>query len=226
MNNKSSNTSEANRGINQFFSISTNEEALTKLNKNKQFKSVKKNIVNKLGGRGLSFELFSQDVLMEKLGDLLNINIHINEILSGAWSKYRKFKQYCDENPGDIFWVPLAEHTIIFTHNPSLKLLINGEEVNEFKFNVELQLTLKGVKLEIQNGKIMKARLGSCKGGGEIKYLGPPELLMLQKKTQSIASPASIDFGEGIPIEKPADQVQELVDENNRPEEGEADMEA
>jgi hypothetical protein len=221
MKHKSSKTSETIAGINQFFSISTDEEALTELNKNEQFKS----IVSKLKGTGLSLELFSEE-LMKKLGDLLNINIDVPIILSDAWSKHEEFTKYCDATPGDMFLVPLAEHTVISTHNPSLKILISGKEVNEFKFNVELRLTLKGVELEIQDGRIMKATLGFCEGEGEVKYLGPPELPILQKEPQSIEFPASIGFGEGIPIGKSAEQVSELMDENNRTEDKKAAKEA
>jgi len=91
----------------------------------------------------------------------------------------------------------LADHTIISEHTPSLQIQINEISLGEVQFNINLELTLKGVILKIQNGKIMEATVGSCEGKGSVSY---GDFSILEKETEPIALPLTVDFGEGLSI--------------------------
>jgi hypothetical protein len=62
----------------------------------------------------------------------------------------------------------------------------------------------------------MEAKIGTCEGKGNVQY---GDFTILEAKSQPVVFPGSIDFGEGIPIEKPGEEVSELLDEITREDE-------
>lgn len=91
----------------------------------------------------------------------------------------------------------MAEHTIKSEHKPYIEILINDKSVGKIDFNINISLTLKGIILKIRDGKIQEIQTGSCKGKGTIKC---ENFVILEKETESISLPGSINLGEGIPI--------------------------
>jgi hypothetical protein len=134
----------------------------------------------------------------EHLGKLLDIDGV--DILIGAWNKARELRKYRDPTkypPDDVIVVPLAKHKIESKHRPYLELSIDGRGVGRLHFNVDLALTLEGVELTVQGGRIKKIKTGRVLGTGTLKCEGA----LLHSIDRPLASlPGVIDLGEGIAI--------------------------
>lgn len=162
-------------------------------------------------GRGISTlkEKISRDVtgikwpvalneITRKVEDLLDISVI--DIFLTAWNKYRILLKYTDKkkySSNETFFIPLAEHTIKSEHKPYIEILINDKSVGKIDFNINISLTLKGIILKIRDGRIQEIQTGSCKGKGTIKC---EDFVIMEKETESISLPGSINLGEGVPI--------------------------
>jgi hypothetical protein len=134
----------------------------------------------------------------ERLGTLLDIDGV--DILIGAWNKARELRKYRDVTkypPDDVVVVPLAKHKIDSTHRPWLELSVDGRGIGRLHFDVDLALTLEGVELTIQAGRIRKIKTGRALGTGTLKCEGAV-LHSIEKRLASL--PGVIDLGEGILI--------------------------
>jgi len=131
------------------------------------------------------------------------LDTKVSDVMIEAWKKYKDIVQYTDEKkypPDETYCVSLAEHTIESVHKPYLEILFDNQPVGKrIKFEIKIFLTVEGIALEIQGGKIMKVHTGSCKGGGSIKL---EDFTILEKETKSFTLPGSISLGQGIPIPK------------------------
>jgi len=128
------------------------------------------------------------------------LDIEIQDILVWGWRKRNEIRQYRDQRkypPGETQIVPLLEHSVVSKHNPTIKLMANQKELHKFKFDIVLQLKMKGVMLGIRGGKIMEIMVGSCSGSGSVQYAG---ITILERKTAPLNLPATIMLGEGISI--------------------------
>ncbi|MFC2032405.1 hypothetical protein ACFLUS_03455 [Chloroflexota bacterium] len=138
------------------------------------------------------------DIFLEKIKDILNITIP--DIMIAAWNKYKILLQYKDREkypPCDTFLVHLAEHSFQSLHKPFIEIWINNQLVDTIDFDITVALTLKGISLKIQDGKIKEIIMGTCKGKGSIKC---ENKLILEKEMKSFTLPDSIKLGEGVPI--------------------------
>jgi len=122
------------------------------------------------------------------------------DILVGAWNKARELRKYRDPAkypPDDVVVVPLTKHKIESKHKPYLELSVDGRAVGRLHFAVDLALTLEGVELTIQGGRIRKIKTGKATGTGTLKCEGAV-LHSIDKKLTSL--PGVIDLGEGYAI--------------------------
>jgi hypothetical protein len=121
-------------------------------------------------------------------------------ILVGAWNKARELRKYRDPvkyPPEDVVVVPLAKHKVESKHRPYLELSVDGQAVGRLQFDVDLVLTLEGVELTIQGGRIRQIKTGKAVGVGTLKC-GGAVLHSLDRKLASL--PGVIDLGEGYLI--------------------------
>jgi hypothetical protein len=145
----------------------------------------------------------SREWLLGELGHLLK-RVHLINLLAGAWNKSRQLNKYLDAGkypPGDPVYVELLEHTITSTQRPSLELIVGGQVRAEVPFEIDLKLTLQGVVLKIDGGRIREIRSASVKGKGNIK-IGGAELF--EKEIGPLFLPGVVDLGEGRQIEPAA----------------------
>lgn len=184
--------------LTQFFSLQNKEllpAKLSTLESSGQVSTVKEAVAKQAKGVGWGV---IEDQIFEKLKDLLAISIP--DILVAAWNKYQILLKYLDREkypPNESFLVPLAEHCITSEHHPYVEILVNEQPVGKIGFDIKVALTLEGIILKIQGGKIKEIFTGTCKGKGTISC---DNIVILEKKTESVALPGSIDLGQGVPI--------------------------
>lgn len=136
--------------------------------------------------------------IVEKIEELLDISI--TDIMVKAWAKYKTLLKYTDREkypPDQTVLVPLVEHKIGSEHHPHIDIVIDDKPFAKIEFQINVELTLKGMVLKIQDGEIKEVRMGSCEGKGSIKC---GESVILEKEMKPFSLPSSIDFGDGIPI--------------------------
>jgi hypothetical protein len=184
--------------LSQFFSLKDKElspDRLSAIESGEQVSAVKGLVLKQTKGVGWGV---IKDEIFKKLVDLLEISIPY--ILVAAWNKYEILLKYLDREkypPNESFLVPLAEHCITSEHHPYVEILVNDQPVGKIGFDINVALTLEGIILKIQDGKIKEIFTGTCKGKGTISC---DNIVILEKKTESVPLPGSIDLGQGIPI--------------------------
>lgn len=179
--------------LHQFFALK--EDALSTIESSKGMEALKEKIQKE--STAIKWPVALNEIT-KKVGDLLNISVI--DIILKAWNKYRELLKYTDKEkyPPDMsVLVPLAEHTIKSEHKPYLEILINEKPAGKIDFNINISLTLKGMILKIQDGKIKEIKTGSCKGKGNVKL---EDFVIMERETDSISLPGSINLGEGVAI--------------------------
>jgi len=141
-----------------------------------------------------------QDVLFEKTVDVLDIPVLT--FLLPAWKKYREILEFADveRHPAnEVNLVSLAEHTVKVEHHPYLQVTYRGIEIPKARLEFTLMgdLTLQGVILKIQNGKITAIQGGALKWSGELLL---ENRSVLKKESRSYAFTGSLELGEGLPL--------------------------
>lgn len=182
--------------LNQFFSLKElSQSRLSTIESSEKMSLLKEKVSKEI--KEIRWPVTFSEII-KKIEDLLNIGT--TDIMVMAWNKYRILLKYTDKkkySSNETFLVPLAEHIIKSEHKPYIEILINDKSVGKIAFNINISLTLKGIILKIRDGKIQEIQTGSCKGKGTIKC---EDFVIMEKETESISLPGSINLGEGVPI--------------------------
>lgn len=136
--------------------------------------------------------------ILAEAGGLLDIRIL--DVMHWAWKKGRELEVYRDTErypPDKPFSVPLVEHKITSTHTPHVEIRVNQKKVSTVHFAVNIEIAVRGMKLEIQNARIKKIRAGDCKAKGSFLCEG---FLLAERESAPLDLPGTIDLGEGLPI--------------------------
>ncbi len=136
--------------------------------------------------------------VVKQVGILLNVPL--GAVISTAWNKYRVLMKYSDAekySPDETFLVPFAEHTITSKHRPYIDVLIGDRRIGRIDFAIDISLTLKGFIAKVQGGRLREIRVGTCRAKGTIAC---EDFLLLEKESDSLELPGTINLGEGVPI--------------------------
>lgn len=128
------------------------------------------------------------------------LSLPLSQIIAGGWNQYRTLIQYRDrkKHPAEeVALVPLGEHTISSTHQPQIEIYLNDQRIGSLDFQITLALDLEAAILKIQDGKIWEVEVGSCRGGGTLKF-GPA--VLFERKTGKVRLPSVISFPRGVSI--------------------------
>jgi len=141
-----------------------------------------------------------EDVLFERTVEALDIPVLT--FLLPAWEKYREIMEFTDleKHPAsEVNLVSLAEHMVKVEHHPYLQVTYRGIEIPKAKLEFTLagDLTLQGVILNIQDGKIKAIQGGAVKWSGELLL---EDRSILKKESKSYDLTGKVELGEGIPL--------------------------
>jgi len=144
-----------------------------------------------------------EDVLAEKIVEMLDIPLV--KALFPAWKKYREIMDFSDpeKHPqNETSLVSLAEHTVKTDYHPCLQISYRGFEFPKIEFTLTAELTLQGIVLRIQDGKIKEIKEGTITGKGSLLL---DKEAVIERSFGSYDLPGSVDLGDGIPLRAPAD---------------------
>ncbi|MHC1744762.1 MAG: hypothetical protein AB9873_17280 [Syntrophobacteraceae bacterium] len=129
------------------------------------------------------------------------LEIRFVDIFLGAWTKYEELRKYCDpalHSSEETHLVPLVEHSITSTHQPSVEIEIGELFREKIPFEIAITLKLSGMLLQIREGKILKVYTGRCEGNGSVRCSG---ISLIEKEASGVQLPGVMDLGDGIAIQ-------------------------
>ena len=136
--------------------------------------------------------------MLVEAGGLLDIRLL--DVMRWAWKKGLELEAYRDTErywPDKTFRVPLVEHKITSNHTPHVDIRMNDQKVGSIDFAVNIEIAIKAMALEIQNGRIKKIHAGDCKAEGRFLCEG---VLLAERESKPLDLPGTIDLGEGLKI--------------------------
>lgn len=148
--------------------------------------------------QGWTWAGFEQKIF-QGFSNLLNTDLF--DLITATWNQYHVLAEYAQKSKteGQIASVELIDHTMTIELQPYLEIYIAGiHQPKLINFDVSLDLTLKGLKLNIGNGRIKSVETGSCEGEAEIEI--NKISLPMKPSFGPIDLPGKINLGEGIAI--------------------------
>ena len=103
-----------------------------------------------------------------------------------AWSKYALVRKYLATSETAL--VPLLEHTIESSHEPTIDLSQANVVFKTVKFEVRLTIAVKGLVLKIGEGRIQKIEAGNFTATGSLKC---EEVTLAEKELKPLNIPGS-----------------------------------
>ena len=138
------------------------------------------------------------DEIKSRASELLNIPLQ--DLLIRAWRESGVLNKYINReeyDPEAVIFIELKEHTMTSNHKPYLDIEINQKSIGKINFEINLELTVQGIILKIQDAKIKQIRTGNMKATGTINCEGHE---IGKKESEEVEFPGTLDLGEGIPI--------------------------
>jgi hypothetical protein len=128
------------------------------------------------------------------------LNVDLLGLIAAAWEKYDVLAEYGkNKSPEQVASVELLEHTMSIELHPYLEIYFAEiPQPKTIECALTLNLTLKGLKLNIENGVIKSVGSGSCEGEAEIEI----EKIPLPKRPSfgPFDLPGKVGLGKGITI--------------------------
>jgi hypothetical protein len=131
--------------------------------------------------------------LKGSLDDIFNVGL--GGVLESSWGKLAALKDSLEaslSDPDKLVLAPLLDHKVTSNHEPHIDLMLGGKSLTRLKFNIALSLQLKGVELEIRQGRIAGLRSGECLGEGIFSVGGQT---LIQRETPALPLPGRVTFG-------------------------------
>jgi hypothetical protein len=120
------------------------------------------------------------------------------DVMVKTWNQYGTLAEYAEQSKagGTAQRVELTDHSMSIELHPFLEIQF-AEFTKKIFFDVTLEITLKALRLKIEEARIKSVETGSCEGRGEIKIR---DITLLQLPFKPIDLPGKISLGEGIAI--------------------------
>lgn len=99
--------------------------------------------------------------------------------------------------PGSEEVVELATHSITWTHNPQIDVLVNDARVATMHFELSIRFTVKGLTATVRDGNLVRLSSGGCEVTGTLAAEGRP----LAQREAQFQLPLLVPLGgDGIPL--------------------------
>ena len=98
--------------------------------------------------------------------------------------------------PGSEVVVDLATHSITWTHNPQIGVLVNDARVATVHFELFIRFTVKGLAATVRDGNLVRLSSGGCDVTGTLAAEGR----QLAQREAQFQLPLLVRLGDGIPL--------------------------
>lgn len=121
-------------------------------------------------------------------------DIKLGDVLQSSWQTLGAVRDAIETTRGDAearIFVPLLDHKITSSHKPHIDLVIGGQSLAGLAFEIALILELKGVQLEVAQGRLHGLHAGAASGQGVLSFAGRP---LIQRTTPALTLPGKVAF--------------------------------
>jgi hypothetical protein len=145
--------------------------------------------------KGMEWSVIEGDIF-HGISELLNIDLM--DVMVDTWKQYGTLADYAEKSKaaGAVQLVELVDHDMNVELHPFVEIQF-AEYSKKIFFDITLEITLKALRLKIEEARIKSVETGSCEGNGTIKIKGIT-LLQLPFKPRDL--PGHLRLGGGIPI--------------------------
>jgi hypothetical protein len=122
------------------------------------------------------------------------MDLSVEKVLFDGWMKLERFKKCVEESkarPDDAFFQDLDDHKIASTHKPRIELRYGAVKIADLDFEMELALKVKGVRLEVRGGKLVRATAGVFAASAKLSL---HDQVLVEKGTPEFSAPTKIRF--------------------------------
>jgi len=120
----------------------------------------------------------------EEIAGLLDVSLV--GVMLRAWSKYALVRKYLATSETAL--IPLLDHTIESSHEPSLDLARANVVIKKVQFKVSLEIAVEGLVLKIGGGRIQRIESGNFTASGSLECEG---VTLAEKKLKPLNIPGS-----------------------------------
>jgi len=130
---------------------------------------------------------------------LLNLDLDLGELVVAGWCQFADLTSAAKRTaavPGSVEVVDLATHSITWTHNPQIDVLVNDARVATVHFELSIRFTVKGLVATVRYGRLVSFSSGGCKVTGTLAA----ESRQLAQREAQFQLPLLVRLGDGIPL--------------------------
>jgi hypothetical protein len=107
---------------------------------------------------------------------LLDLDRGLGEFVVQGWCQIAELTAAARRTaatPGSEVVVDLATHSITWTHNPQIDVLVNDARVATVHFELSIRFTVKGLAATVRDGNLVRLSSGECEVTGTLAAEGP-----------------------------------------------------
>lgn len=130
---------------------------------------------------------------------LLNLDLDLGELVVAGWCQFADLTAAAKRTvaaPGSVEVVDLATHSITWTHNPQIDVLVNDARVATVHFDLSIRFKVKGLVATVRHGRLMSFSSGGCEVTGTLAAAGR----QLAQREAQFQLPLLVRLGDGIPL--------------------------
>ncbi len=148
--------------------------------------------------QGWTWPRFEQKIF-QGFSSMLNTDLF--SLIAATWNQYQVLAEYAEKSKaeGETDSVELVDHTMTIELHPYLEIHVAGIlQPKLINVDVSLDLTLKGLKLNLENGRMMSVEAGTCEGEAEIQI--NKVRFPMKPSFGPLNLPGKINLDEGIAV--------------------------
>ena len=130
---------------------------------------------------------------------LLNLDLDLGELVVAGWCQFADLIAAAKRTaaaPGSVEVVDLATHSITWTHNPQIDVLVNDARVATVHFELSIRFKVKGLAATVRDGRLADFSSGGCEVTGTLAAEGR----QLAQREAEFQLPLRVRLGDGIPL--------------------------
>jgi hypothetical protein len=134
--------------------------------------------------------------LSAQLGALVNVDL--GGILVDGWRRRAELAaaaEMTSRSPRATAEVPLVDHRILTSQQPSIDVVVNGTPVATLTFDLGIMIDVEGVSATVRHGRLVALRGGRCTAGLGLGFAGHE---IAARKT--LLDPTVVNLGHGIAL--------------------------
>jgi hypothetical protein len=127
------------------------------------------------------------------------LDLDLADVVVAGWCKFADLTAAAKRTlttPGNAEIVELATHSITWTHNPQVAVLVNGTRVATVRFDMSIKFTIKALVAAVHHGRLIRLDSGGCDVTGTLAAEGK----QLAKRQAHFQLPLLLHLGNGIPL--------------------------